>query len=485
MTRVRRRQFIAAAAGSGIGATAGCNIPILGDDGSTSGQAGATDWTQLRGTAGMTGHSRSGGPGPDASAQFTAEFRNGIHVGESAPLVGDDGIYGVGKVAETYEMDPFTFGGYAFKCSREDGSEQWRTEIETREGEDNFGFFRGPPTACLGPDGLYVTWAEQGDGFYRRHIECRSREDGSKQWARQVDSAGSGHQPVIHGETLFVLESGKLRAFSTDDGSDRWQTDEFLYYQLVPSVGRDIVAVYNQGFTGRDEDVTMQLTAFDRSDGSERWSVPLQRMRGFEQLPTVAGDTVYIAEGFGVGSLAATRREIPACSIRALDTSDGSERWSYTYAESGEGPTMAGGATSVAVDGDTVYAGLLYPTATQILGPDGSPDMYERLEEQVYAGRNLIAVDRADGSLQWDAQVSTAAQVWPYLVVDDTYLYAKYREPSDEETSPRTQWYVVEKSSGEIRDSFGSSVESDEFRAFGVADGALYEHVGSGVRVWE
>jgi len=125
------------------------------------------------------------------------------------------------------------------------------------------------------------------------------------------------------------------------------------------------------------------------------------------------------------------------------------------------------------------------PRAPTILGYDASPDTYERIEEQVYTGRNLIAVDRADGSLQWETQIGTAAQVWPYLAVGDTHLYAKYREPSDEDTSPQSQWYVVEKSSGEIRGSFGSDVESEVYRTFGVADGALYEHVETGVRVWE
>jgi len=490
MERIRRRQFLAAAGGSGVLTTAGCTIPIL-DGGNNEGEQSTGEWTQLRGNAGMTGHSGSSGPGPDATQQFTAEFRDGIDQTNSAPLIGDDGIYGVGKVAKTYETEPYTFGGYAFKCSREDGSEVWRQEIAIREGQENLGFFRDTPHACLGPSGLYVLWTEErgaeSDGpRFLVHVERRSREDGSVQWNRTIEGVPVlDRQPVVRGDTLYVLARAKLWAFAIEDGSDRWQSEVFGDAQPAPSVGQDVVAVYNRGFRGDDEDVTMQLTAFDRSDGSERWSVPTPKTAGAAKMPSVAGETVFIAEGYGLYSFGVMREEYPARSIRALDASDGSERWSYTYADASEERTMAGGTTSVAVDSDTVYVGLFHPTASLLLDQDASEAEREQIEEQVYTGRNILALNRADGSLKWDAQVGTEAQVFPYLVVDDTNLYARYLAPRDGNAGPQSQWYVVEKSSGEIRSSFGSDVEYEGFRAFGVADGALYEHVGTGVRVWE
>jgi len=487
MERSGRRQFLTTVAAGGVVATAGCSIPLLGDGGSNDGQQGVRDWGQLRGTAGMTGQSSAGGPGPEATQQFTAEFRNGINVGNTAPLIGADGIYGVGKAAEPYDTEPPTFGAYAFKCSREDGREMWRREIAIREGQENLGFFTEPPRACLGPEGLYVYWLEdkgRGNG-YLDHVERRSRADGSVQWSRSIETWDvNTRQPVVRGDTLFVLMDGALRAFATADGSDRWTSERFRYYQRAPSVGRNVVAVYNQGFGESDEDVTMQLTAFDRSDGSERWSVPTPDTRGAAMLPSVADGTIFVAEGFGISLLGGIRGEIPARRIRALDGSDGSEQWSYTYVDASEDPTMAGGTTSVAVDSDTVYAGLFYPTASQILGPDASSADRDRLEDSVYTGRNLLALDRADGSLKWDAQIGTAAQVWPYLVVDDTNLYAKFGL-GDEAEGAQTRWYVIEKADGAIRGSFGADAEIDQARVFGVADGALFEHTGGGVRVWE
>ena len=484
MERSGRRQFLTTVAAGGVVATAGCSIPLLGDGGSNDGQQGAGDWAQLRGTAGMTGQSSAGGPGPDTTQQFTAEFRNGINVGNTAPLIGADGIYGVGNVAAPYDTEPPTFGGYVFKYSREDGSEVWRREIAIREGQENLSFFTESPRACLGPEGLYVCWLEDAGENFLLHVERRSREDGSVQWTRTIGGVVNTLQPVVRGDTLFVLAGGTLRAFATADGSDRWRTDEFRHYQRAPSVGRNVVAVYNQGFGESDEDVTMQLTAFDRSDGSERWSVPTPDTRGAAMLPSVADGTIFVAEGFGIGLLGGIRGEIPARRIRALDGSDGSEQWSYTYVDASEDPTMAGGTTSVAVDSDTVYAGLFYPTASQILGPDASSADRDRLEDSVYTGRNLLALDRADGSLKWDAQIGTAAQVWPYLVVDDTNLYTKFGL-GDEAEGTQTRWYVIEKADGAIRGSFGADAEIDQARVFGVADGGLFEHTGGGVRVWE
>jgi hypothetical protein len=282
-----------------------------------------------------------------------------------------------------------------------------------------------------------------------------------------------------------VLARGTLRAFATADGSDRWTSERFRYDQRAPSVGQDVVAVYNQGFSEGDEDVTMQLTAFDRSDGSERWSIPTPNTRGAAKMPSVADGTIFVADGYGFPSFGAGRETFPARSVRALDASDGSEQWSYTYVEASEDPTMAGGATSVAVDGDTVYAGLFYPTASFLLGQDASSADRERIEDSIYTGRNLLALNRDDGSLKWDAQVGTYAQVFPYLVVDDTHLYVMYFDPEAEEESAQTQWYVVEKDDGAIRGSFGTDTEIDQGRAFGVADGTLFEHTGGGVRVWQ
>ncbi|WP_121822286.1 outer membrane protein assembly factor BamB family protein [Halostella salina] len=484
MVRYARREFLTAAAAAGVVSAAGCTDSGSSSDGggfnTETPEADAADnWRMRRGGPGNAGVSSSGGPGGDADAAFTAEFRNGINLGYGAPTVGEDAIYGVGRVATPYEMEPRTFGGYAFRLSREAGSEEWRVPVELREGEDNLNFFPNSPKTCLGPDGLYVTWIRRGESSQDLVVQAHARDDGSRQWRNAFPGAASALEPVVDDGTLYLLGAARLLALSTADGSREWASDEFRYDQTVPSVGADAVVVANRGFA--DEEASRQVTAFDRADGSVRWSEPTGIRNGLHRAPSVVDGTVYLAEGITI-TVGAVAEELPPFSIRALDAADGSEGWSHTYKDRTDHWMMAGGTTSVAVDGSRVYYGLLYPTAAQALGRQASEADYERFEREAYTGASMVALDRADGSVVWTADLGNGAQVYSYLVVDDDYVYAKRLPDADPE---RRQWVAVEKASGEVAGRFGSGSAADGGRrAFGVADGALYEHVGDGVRVW-
>jgi len=483
MDRCARREFLTAATTAGVVSVAGCtDSDSSGSDGfdtETAGAAAADSWRMRRGGPGNAGASSSGGPGGDASAAFTAEFRNGLNVGHDAPTVGEDAVYGVGKVATPYEMEPATFGGYAYRLSREDGSETWRVPIELREGEDNFDFFPNSPKTCLGPDGLYVVWIRRGESSRELVVQAHARDDGSRQWRNAFAGAASPLEPVVDDGTLYLLGAARLMALSTADGSREWASDEFRYDQIVPSVGADAVVVADRGFA--DEEAGRQVTAFDRADGSVRWSKPTGIREGLHRAPSVVDGTVYLAEGVTL-NVGAVAEELPPFSIRALDVADGSEVWSHTYKDRTDHWMLAGGTTSVAVDGSRVYYGLLYPTVAQALSRQTSEADDERFEREAYTGASLVALDRGDGSVLWTADLGEGAQVYSYLVVDDDYVYAK-RLP---DASPdNREWVAVEKASGEVAGRFGAgSAVKQGRRAFGVADGALYEHVDDGVRVW-
>jgi len=430
-----------------------------GDD--SGGVERATSWPNRRGPPSNTGASATGGPGPNAAETFSAALRDGIVGGDHAPVVGPEAIYAIGRAANPYDESPPTFACYVYAFSREDGSELWRRTLERGEGVESNGLAENK-NLCLGSDGLYAAWigAEETLPFRLARL---STAGGSEQWRYTVEAtAGRARQPVVRDGVVYQLVSSRVVALDTRDGSELWRTEPRRFEQPILTVGSGVVGTYHGG----SGDQPAGVTAFDAADGSVRWSVELTGPR--RPIPAIAGETLYIADGdsfglTGLSSVTADDRAHDRRRIHALSLADGTERWHHTYDtdEIYDAPT-AGGTSYVTVTDDHVYYALGFLSARDVLGP------------------NVVALDRADGSVAWRTKVGSQARVFQPMVAGPDNLYALYRGVDANDEEPRM--YVIDRRSGDVRGSFGP-VEAE--RPFAVADGTLYVHRQGDIAAWE
>lgn len=460
-----------------VGSLAGCNAirGVIGGDGSRS--ASSTDvWRAPEGTAEATGLSSSGGPGPDASEAAVAQFRDGLHVrNHTSPLVGDDGVYEVTSREAPYEDQPPVFRVYAHAHSREDGSERWRTTVVETEGNDE-PIGPGDITSALGPDRLYAV-RNGGPNRATVFVDALSREDGATEWSRQLDEYPLGGQPVVHDETLYLFAGARVIAVDAESGDVHWD-QEVAVRQRHPVVGEGAVAIYNTGLDGT-YDAEGQVTVFDADDGSERWSEPFPTAGITDgPIPTIADGTVYLIEGDTVVLTPDLGVDVSPRKVHARSLDDGSEEWTHTYeSDAMQDAVTAGGTSFVTVAGDHLYFALVFGTPQQIVGPQGDPEVIERLQGQMYEGPNVFALDRGDGSVAWEAQLGDRAQVFLPLVVDDEHLYARRGPPGVGEGAI----HVLDRDDGEVLGSFG---EFEGRGPVGIAGGDLYVHDEDRVRIF-
>lgn len=437
-------------------------------------------WPSRQGPASNTGWSSTGGPGGDAGATTTASLRDGFTANNGTAVVGSDAIYAIGREAKPYDSDPAQFSCYVYALSRDDGSELWRVTLEQGEGNDNSNI-GSDHSLVLGADGLYAIWV--GPGRTRPLRVARlATADGSEQWRETIPaSAGRALQPAVYDGRLYVILAGQVVAFDTDSGREQGRTAERGVDQTVPTVGAGSLAIYHRA----SNDQPRGLTVFDAEDLSVRWTAAYPNSR--TQIPVIAGDFVYLADGDSFGMTG--RRDpldhdptsLPKRKIRALSLADGSEQWSHTYdTEAIHSAITPGGTSYLTVTDEYVYYALGFPPAAELLGPTASDEELETVREKLYHGPNVVALDRADGSVAWETTVGSQAQVYRPMVAGPDRLYALYRgvEANDEQQ----QIYVIDRESGDIQGSFGP-VEMD--RPFAVADGTLYTHPRQEVRFYE
>jgi outer membrane protein assembly factor BamB len=436
----------------------------------------------LRGTSGNTGASASGGPGPDASLTREIEFRDGFNVGvRRPPIVGDDGVYAVAWEKFPLDHEPPKHALYAYRHDLGDGSEVWRRTIWTAE-EVPRPYNRGQ-RACLGPDALYVFRRGPGaDGETVRQIVALARADGSVLWERIIDGYDSMFPPVLRGGTLYVQRGRDVLALDAGDGGTRWESGEIASLQGVTCVGERGIAVYNErAGTGTAPD--RQLSILEPDTGAVRWSRPIPDV--VRPNPTIAGETVYLAVANpGEGEKASGRTVDHARrKVHARSVGDGSERWTHTYETDAIQQSVArGGARSVTVTADRVFYALGFESAFEIAGRD--QERRERLEEELYRGPNVVALDRTDGSVVWETTVGPQARVFLPLVAGPDHLYAHYRAvPSADEgtAEPRSRVVVIDRADGTVRGSFGSVHWKDRLA---VAGGRVFTQTGGGAKIW-
>lgn len=221
-----------------------------------------------------------------------------------------------------------------------------------------------------------VGWSGPYSGFDTRIVRVG---DGSKQWeSTSVNST----------LTILDTEDGAVFAGTSDDALG---TSGEELFALDPDGTERWRIDAGDALRGTVHDGTLyvpyadqQLVAIDTSDGSQRWSHSGGPAGGD---PQVYGDTIYFdsdeqdADG-----------DYP---MLAVDVSDGSERWRFTTDGGDEGPFVVTGAVEA---NGTVY-GTEY-------------------------GGLLFAVDAADGSQRWRYETDADTRKSPVVVDDTVYLGA-------------------------------------------------------------
>ncbi len=175
--------------------------------------------------------------------------------------------------------------------------------------------------------------------------------DGARAWNLMLPGGASSINDVAaSGSSVVVAYDDRLRAVALANGVQQWSKPGVLTPQLAIADGW----IY-----------TSSSTAFGRyslADGAPGWSTPATYT--FGRVEAVDGDTVYVWDpDFNFGP--------PSPSVlRALDSSNGSQRWEYSV------PSRVG---SVAVTG-----GVVWLTSTDIFSQDRNGD--------------LIALNRSSGT---------------------------------------------------------------------------------------
>lgn len=173
---------------------------------------------------------------------------------------------------------------------------------------------------------------------HRKNLTVRDAATGRQLWTKKISSSNFERIAVQEG-VVYVADGRNLRAWSVEDGSERWSlaTEEFSSFN-GPSILDGVLYA---------SDSAHALWAVDPATGKRRWhnpdlldvSVPLQFAK--------VGDTLYGATEFDEDG-----------GVQAYDARDGKLRWTYN---DGKGSleqwyVVAGGKRLAALHGERLQA---------------------------------------------------------------------------------------------------------------------------------
>lgn len=219
-------------------------------------------WSRFRGTDGrgytLDEHAYPQRLDPKQDARWRCELPSGL----SSPCVTAERIFltaGNEREVETICID------------RASGAIRWRRTFESQPVE-RVHEVNGPATATPACDGERVISYFGGVGLVAHDL------DGEELWRRVMpppkNTFGSASSPVFAGDKLVFLHDADdvswLEQIEPESGATHWKVnrDEFGSGWSTPSIWRreevDELLVYGIGW----------LTAYDLTDGAQRWSVP-------------------------------------------------------------------------------------------------------------------------------------------------------------------------------------------------------------------
>lgn len=306
----------------------------------------------------------------DGRTRWQHELAGDIHL--TSPVVADETVY----VGETQAV---------WALATDDGSVRWKGS-ETDE-------FRYTTVAELSVSGSTVYYPREVDDEDSQEIAAFDTRDGSLKW--QVPLRASVNAPTgcaLVGETVYVVDDiGVLYAISGPTEATNWRrTLDFGSSESFRTASTDDTSVYAA--------TNSTLRAFDREEGTERWSISLGENENdtFRHVwTTVADGTVYCSLGGDGGS--------SYNFVYAIDDATGTTRW-HEKAPEGTGKP-------VVVD-DVVYVGT---------------------ESSLYGRAYVTAYDADDGSIRWSSEFdsddpSISVEMTGPVAVQDETAYAATTE---------------------------------------------------------
>lgn len=238
-------------------------------------------------------------------------------------------------------------------------------------------------------DGTVYVGSGSGDG----HLRAVSLAEGADQWRTPADGMLFA-PPTLDSESVYATDYGQVTAFARSDGSERWR------HETIGDIPRPVAATDGLVCFGESNHPTPQTTVddqFDRvvaldGDGTVRWRTrfaPAVRAP-VATTPVVAGDTVI------AGSDDST--------VRAFDREDGSQLWSCSVSDPRDAVAFDVGGTNAVAVASRGGVQTLAVSDGRTLWRDGiSVDRVAFGGGRVFATSNddLRSLDANDGTILW------------------------------------------------------------------------------------
>ncbi len=240
-------------------------------------------------------------------------------------------------------------------------------------------------------------------------VEALDAQTGERLW--DVSLAGEAdYTPALAGDRLVVAADQQLLALSLTDGEELWSTSLPRPVQgaVTASPNADLVTLP----VGE-----ARLMAFAVEDGEDRWTDETVSPR-----PAAVGEDGAYLTGY--------RPDGDGGVLRALDPADGTRRWSVALANPDAAPVLVEDGLLVADGGTLAVHDPASGERRRELGGFGNR-IRERLAVAdgtafvVTADNALAAVEVADGTERWRADVSVDTDAGPSVGRDAVVVGAK------------------------------------------------------------
>ena len=246
----------------------------------------------------------------DGSEQWRKPFPSPVG---PAPVTGGSPVVHDGRLYTSYE------GVIALDIMS--GDEVWQFEV-TRNAQSHLAVGDGHVFCMDNVEGV----------FYAVDIA-----DGTESWRFETDEYARS-SPVVRNGTVIMGDGQEVRALDTTDGTERWRFEDGM--QGAPAADGERFYIQRLG--------TAAVSALDPETGDEQWTY--ESGAGAQAL-AITDETLYLTGEFTDG-------------LQAVNTSDGTERWSFSLREASD----AGVFSPPAIGTDTVYFGDQHGTVHAISG---------------------------------------------------------------------------------------------------------------------
>jgi outer membrane protein assembly factor BamB len=254
-----------------------------------------------------------------------------------------------------------------------------------------------------------------GDGS----VYALATQDGGERWRASLEAFGAVTAALDDGRMYFADSSGNgpaISARSLADGAERWRNETVESPLRTPTVVDErLYAFGNQG-----------VYAFT-TDGEREWEAA--GLSTTSLAGAVVDDTLYV--GALTRETSETTWEEQTRGVVALDTADGSTRWTFDGGSTvGSSPAVADGLVYVGLEEDGLVAldseeGTVewrFNTTAPVVS---SPAVTDHNGGTVYVGCNdgsVYAVDSKRGGIEWEFDTGAAVISSPAVASDTVYV---------------------------------------------------------------